>query len=470
MVSEKGEPLREEVLPELVVSEKGESTKEEALPELVVSEKGEPLREEVLPELVVSEKGESLKEEVLPELVVSEKGEPLKVEVLPELVISEKGEALKAEVLPELVVSEKGESLKAEVLPELVVSEKGESLREEVLPELVVSEKGESLREEALPELVVSEKGESLKAEVLPELVVSEKDEPLKAEVLPELVVGEKGEPIRAEVLPELVVSEKGEPLKAEVLPELVVGEKGESLIRETAPVGKVEKINDDKSGVEVELFNNKIDNISLNVKAVKDAQQLSNISKELSVDKDKVRILDLKLSKDNNVIHLNNERIVRIALLENESSEIEIYHVDKTGKLTLIPSEVNNKVVQFNINHFSLFAIVDFSKKETENKISDKNHIESSSKKEYVYEKVEENSNTVSHGINEHKLTESYEQAEFGTNSQNTSKVVSLNNNYKKKESLPKTGENSSEKGISLAGIGLMIGLLGIRRKYRSY
>ena len=449
---------------------KGESLKEEALPELVVSEKGESLKEEALPELVVSEKGESLKAEVLPELVVSEKGESLKAEVLPELVVSEKGESLKAEVLPELVISEKGESLKAEVLPELVVSEKGESLKAEVLPELVVSEKGESLKEEVLPELVVSEKGESLKAEVLPELVVSEKGEPLKEEVLPELVVSEKGESLKVEVLPELVVSEKGESLKAEVLPELVVSEKGEVLIQESAPKGKVEKINNDKSGVEVELFNNKIDNISLNVKAVKDTQQLSNISKELSVDKDKVRILDLKLSKDNSIVHLNNERIVRIALLENESSEIEIYHVDKTGKLTLIPSEVNNRIVQFNINHFSLFAIVDFSKKETENKINDKNYIESSSKKEYVYEKIEENSYTVSSDRNENKLTESYAQVEFDENSKNTSKVVSLNNNYKKKESLPKTGENSSEKGISLAGIGLMIGLLGIRRKYRSY
>ena len=470
VVSEKGESLKAEVLPELVVSEKGESLREEALPELVVSEKGESLKEEVLPELVVSEKGESLKAEVLPELVVSEKGESLKAEVLPELVVSEKGESLKAEVLPELVVSEKGESLKEEVLPELVVSEKGESLKAEVLPELVVSEKGEPLKEEVLPELVVSEKGESLKEEVLPELVVSEKGESLKIEVLSELVISEKGESLKVEVLPELVVSEKGESLKAEVLPELVVSEKGEVLIQESAPKGKVEKINNDKSGVEVELFNNKIDNISLNVKAVKDTQQLSNISKELSVDKDKVRILDLKLSKDNSIVHLNNERIVRIALLENESSEIEIYHVDKTGKLTLIPSEVNNRIVQFNINHFSLFAIVDFSKKETENKINDKNYIEFSSKKEYVYEKIEENSYTVSSDRNENKPTESYGQVEFDENSKNTSKVVSLNNNYKKKESLPKTGENSSEKGISLAGIGLMIGLLGIRRKYRSY
>ena len=496
VVSEKGESLREEALPELVVSEKGESLREEVLPELVVSEKGESLREEVLPELVVSEKGEPLREEALPELVVSEKGEPLREEALPELVVSEKGESLREEALPELVVSEKGESLREEALPELVVSEKGESLREEALPELVVSEKGEALREEALPELVVSEKGEPLREEALPELVVSEKGESLREEALPELVVSEKDEPLREEALPELVVSEKGESLREEALPELVVSEKGEVLIQESAPIGKVENISDGKSGVEVELFNNKIDNISLNVKAVKDAQQLSSISKELSVDKDKVRILDLKLSKDNNVVHLNNERIVRIALLENESSEIEIYHVDKTGKLTLIPSEVNNKVVQFNINHFSLFAIVDFNKKEKskENKLSTNNNIEglvsSHLKKNDSVETRKENLEIIRNNIDEasyhlndnlEKINANITQNENHLNKNNqlhkytsnnndaTQNIDKLSNKFEKKESLPKTGESSSEQGIVLVGLGLMIGLLGVRRKYSS-
>ena len=373
---------------------------------------------------------------------------------------------------------------------------KGESLREEALPELVVSEKGEPLREEALPELVVSEKGESLREEALPELVVSEKDEPLREEALPELVVSEKGESLREEALPELVVSEKGEPLREEALPELVVSEKGEALIQESAPIGKVENISDGKSGVEVELFNNKIDNISLNVKAVKDAQQLSSISKELSVDKDKVRILDLKLSKDNNVVHLNNERIVRIALLENESSEIEIYHVDKTGKLTLIPSEVNNKVVQFNINHFSLFAIVDFNKKEKskENKLSTNNNIEdlgsSHLKKNDSVETRKENSEIIRNNIDEasYRLNDNLEKININTiqnendlnrnnklheyslkNNDTTQNIDKLSNNYEKKEVLPKTGETSSEQGIVIAGLGLMIGLLGVRRKYSS-
>ena len=356
--------------------------------------------------------------------------------------------------------------------------------------------KGESTKEEALPELVVTEKGESTKEEVLPELVVTEKGESTKEEALPELVVTEKGESTKEEALPELVVTEKGESTKEEALPELVVTEKGEALIQESAPIGKTEKFKDDKSGVEVELFNNKIDNILLNVKTVKDAQQLSSISKELSVDKDKVRILDLKLSKDNNVVHLNNERIVRIALLENESSEIQIYHVDKNGKLTLIPSEVNNKIVQFNINHFSLFAIVDFTKikrsteealRETESVDSEKNldvqpkdlniltnHLDEKLNVEKDAYSLNTNNEDQIANLkvkkiqNEQHLDEKSQLHENNLNDKHTTqKVDALSDNHEKKEALPKTGETSSEQGIALAGIGLMVGLLGVRRKY---
>ena len=322
------------------------------------------------------------------------------------------------------------------------------------------------------------------------------KGESTKEEALPELVVTEKGESTKEEALPELIVTEKGESTKEEALPELVVTEKGEALIQESAPIGKTEKFKDDKSGVEVELFNNKIDNISLNVKTVKDAQQLSSISKELSVDKDKVRILDLKLSKDNNVVHLNNERIVRIALLENESSEIQIYHVDKNGKLTLIPSEVNNKIVQFNINHFSLFAIVDFTKikrsteealRETESVDSEKN-LDVQPKDlniltNYLDEKLNVEKDAYSLNTNnedqianlkvkkiqnEQHLDEKSQLHENNLNDKHTTqKVDALSYNHEKKEALPKTGETSSEQGIALAGIGLMVGLLGVRRKY---
>ena len=221
----------------------------------------------------------------------------------------------------------------------------------------------------------------------------------------------------------------------------------------------------------------------------------MSIISKELSVDKDKVRILDLKLSKDNNVVHLNNERIVRIALLENESSEIEIYHVDKTGKLTLIPSEVNNRVVQFNINHFSLFAIIDFNKKEKSNeKELTTNNIEGSAlpnlKNNETVETRKENSKIVRSNIdgasyhlsdnleklnanitqNENYLNRNNQLHKYTSNNKDaTQNIDKLSNNFEKKESLPKTGKTSSEQGTVLVGLGLMIGLLEVRRKYSS-
>ena len=80
----------------------------------------------------------------------------------------------------------------------------------------------------------------------------------------------------------------------------------------------------------------------------LKNRIQLESISRSLFVKKDKVRVLDLKLSKNTSVLNINNKRIVRIALLDNESDKINIYHIEKNGKLTLIPSKVKNRVVQF--------------------------------------------------------------------------------------------------------------------------
>ena len=558
----KGEPLVQEENPELVISEKGEPLVQEENPELVISEKGDPLVQEENPELVISEKGEPLVQEENPELVISEKGEPLVQEENPELVISEKGEPLVQEENPELVISEKGEPLVQEENPELVISEKGEPLVQEENPELVISEKGESLVQPELPEFH-DEKGEPLVQEENPKLVISEKGEPLVQEENPELVISEKGEPLVQEENLELVISEKGESLVQPELPEFhdekgnalvqpelpefheakgkpevqsaltelvvpskpavnpkapvvessVVSEKGEPLVQEENPKATLELLNSAKYGVEVELLSN-INNISLNVKKIENSSQIEMISKELSVEKDKIRVLDLKLSKDSNEIKLKNDRIVRIALLENESSEIKIYHVEKNGSLTLIPSEVKNGIVQFNINHFSLFAIVDFSKtapsdekdkskeisldvkKEASatNKINKKENTTINSKdlnskpKEISLDAKKEMSTT--NKINEQEnittfrkdlnskpkevtqvVKEKYNVRNNRENSRSNFKVYTLessNNNFKQNSIIPKTGKNSSNTIPIVTGLGLIIGVLGIRKYNR--
>ena len=491
----KGEPLVQEEKPELVISEKGEPLVQEENPELVISEKGEPLVQEENPELVISEKGEPLVQEEKPELVISEKGEPLVQEEKPELAISEKGEPLVQEEKPELVISKKGEPLVQEENPELVISEKGEPLVQEEKPELVISEKGEPLVQEANPELVISEKGEPLVQEAKPELVISKKGDSLVQPELPEFHAEKgaalvqpklpefheaKGEPEVQSALPEFVApSKQVVDLKAPVVESSVASKKGEQLVQEENPKATLELLKSSKLGVEVELLSN-INNISLNVKKIENSNQIKMISRKLSVEKDKIRVLDLKLSKDNNEVQLENDRIVRIALLENESSEIKIYHVEKNGSLTLIPSEVKNGIVQFNINHFSLFAIVDFSKTEPISEKDKAREISLDVKKEMsTTNKINEQENitTFSKDLNSKpkEVIQVVEEKYNVRNNQETSsgsikveKLESLNSNFTQNLILPKTGEDSSNTIPIATGLGLIIGVLGIRKYNR--
>ena len=356
---------------------------------------------------------------------------------------------------------------------------KGEPVVQEEKPELVISEKGEPLVQEEKPELVISEKGEPLVQEEKPELVISEKGEPVVQEEKPELVISEKGEPLVQEEKPELVISEKGEPLVQEEKPELVISEKGEPLVQEENTKANLELLKSSILGVEVELLSN-INNISLNVKKIENSNQIKMISRKLSVEKDKIRVLDLKLSKDNNEVQLENDRIVRIALLENESSEIKIYHVEKNGSLTLIPSEVKNGIVQFNINHFSLFAIVDFSKTEPISEKDKPREISLDVKKEMnTANKINEQENitTFSKDLNSKpkEVIQVVEEKYNVRNNQETSsgsikveKLESLNNNFTQNSILPKTGEDSSNTIPIATGLGLIIGVLGIRKYNR--
>ena len=404
------------------------------------------------------------------------KVEPLVQEENPELVISEKGEPLVQEENPELVISEKGEPLVQEENPELVISEKGEPLVQEENPELVISEKGEALVQEEKPELVISEKGEALVQEENPELVISEKGEPLVQEENPELVISEKGEPLVQEENTELVISKKGEPLVQEEKPSLVISEKGEALVQEEKPRANLESLKTKGLGVEVELLSN-IKNISLNVKVVKNSKQLTSISKVLSVEKNKIRVLDLKLIKNASVLNLNNKRIVRIALLENESDKINIYHVEKNGKLTLIPSEVKNKVVQFNIDHFSLFAIVDFSKTTKNNEKNEQKQIILETKNQQKSSNDIKDRIKITNEILKSKtvvISDSNEKSEeFDNNLLNNTRsinknIVESNNNLKQNSILPKTGGSPSSELPIVAGVGFLIVALGIRKYNR--
>ena len=301
------------------------------------------------------------------------------------------------------------------------------------------------------------------------------KGDSLIQEENPELVISEKGESLVQEENPKLVISEKGEPLVQEENPELVISEKGEPLVQEENPRANIESLKNKNLDVEVELLSN-IKNISLNVKVVKNSKQLARISKALSVEQDKVRVLDLKLTKNSRVLNLNNKRIVRIALLENESDKINIFHIEKNGKLTLIPSEVKNNVVQFNIDHFSLFAIVDFNKTIKNNEKNEQKQIILKTKIQQESSNYTKDRINISNEILNSKtfelngLNEKKEKIinSLLNNSSIKKNIVESNNNLKQNSILPRTGDNSSNKLPIVAGIGFIIGVLGIRKYNR--
>ena len=304
------------------------------------------------------------------------------------------------------------------------------------------------------------------------------KGESLVQENNPELVISEKDESLVQEEKPELVISEKGEALVQEGNPELVVSGKGDSLVQEEKPQASVESLRSLNLGVEVELLSD-IKNISLNVMSIKNRTQLESISRSLFVKKDKVRVLDLKLSKNTSVLNINNKRIVRITLLDNESDKINIYHVEKNGKLTLIPSKVKNRVVQFNIDHFSLFAIVDFSRTNENNQSNEEKQIVLETKnqqsfsseimdKKHRKNKVTNNDNLNSKIIEISNINDKKEIVNNNLLSSNRDidkTIVVKKNNFKKNSFLPKTGDIPSSEVPIVAGLGLIIGLLGNRK-----
>ena len=72
------------------------------------------------------------------------------------------------------------------------------------------------------------------------------------------------------------------------------------------------------------------------------------------------IRVVDLELQKDNNLVKLNAPRTVKVALLQNEQDkDILVYHIKEDNSIELVPSSVANNSLQFTVDHFSKFAII---------------------------------------------------------------------------------------------------------------
>ena len=313
VVTEKGEPEVQTVLPEAVVTEKGEVLVQPELPVAVVSEKGEPAVQPALPEAVVTEKGEALVQPELPVAVVSEKGEPAVQPALPEAVVTEKGEALVQPELPVAVVSEKVEPAVQPVLPEAVVSEKVEPAVQPELPEAVVSEKPEYTEPISTVSEVASEREElpslhtDIRTETISKTTIEESDPSKFIGEDSVKQIGEDGERQIVTSYEELHGKKISEPVETvtilkEMKPEILVKGTKEKPKEKTAPVLTLERTDtnvlDRSANLSYHLVNT--DGVKINkiTATIKDGNEIVKTVDLTSEQLDK-QVEDLKFYKD---------------------------------------------------------------------------------------------------------------------------------------------------------------------------
>ena len=93
-----------------------------------------------------------------------------------------------------------------------------------------------------------------------------------------------------------------------------------------------------------------------LKEKIIADANNTIKDKKDIT----SIKVVDLKLQKDNNTVNLGVPRTVKVALLPNEQDkDILVYHIKNDNSLEFVQSKVINGSLQFTVEHFSKFAIV---------------------------------------------------------------------------------------------------------------
>ena len=93
-----------------------------------------------------------------------------------------------------------------------------------------------------------------------------------------------------------------------------------------------------------------------LKEKIIADAKNTIKDKKDIT----SIRVIDLELQKDNNLVKLNAPRTVKVALLQNEQDkDILVYHIKEDSSIEVVPSNVTKGSLQFTVDHFSKFTIV---------------------------------------------------------------------------------------------------------------
>lgn len=194
---------------------------------------------------------------------------------------------------------------------------------------------------------------------------------------------------------------------------------------------------------VAVSFDKNKIKADDVFVGAINDEKLNKTIIEKLGSEYKVIEVFEIHFKKDGKKIDSDAERTVKVSVVKNDNAELEVYHIADNNVLEKVESSFSDGSLQFKINHFSKFTILErirVGAKDLESRVQIVTPVKAEYKAENKKE-VSDNSNKVN----------------------NDKKEVT---NKKEKEELPKTGLES-EQTISMALLALTAAI-AVRRKQK--
>ena len=194
---------------------------------------------------------------------------------------------------------------------------------------------------------------------------------------------------------------------------------------------------------VAVSFDKNKIKADDVFVGAINDEKLNKTIIEKLGSEYKVIEVFEIHFKKDGKKLDSDAERTVKVSVVKNDNAELEVYHIADNNVLEKVESSFSDSSLQFKINHFSKFTILErirVGAKDLESRVQ----IVTPVKAEYKAENKKEDSDN-SNKANNDKKEET---------------------NKKEKEELPKTGLES-EQTISMALLALAAAIM-VRRKQK--
>ena len=191
---------------------------------------------------------------------------------------------------------------------------------------------------------------------------------------------------------------------------------------------------------VAVSFDKNKIKADDVFVGAINDEKLNKAIIEKLGNEYKVIEVFEIHFKKDGKKLDSDAERTVKVSVVKNDNAELEVYHIADNNVLEKVESSFSDGSLQFKINHFSKFTILErirVGAKDLESRVQ------------------------IVTPVNAGYTKENKKQT---SSSGNDSKNVEVNK--KEKEELPKTGLES-EQTISMALLALAAAI-AVRRKQK--